>query len=339
MRKFLLLLAIVAISAGSVRADEREDVRQRNRLALAERFTASKLENMLFSTTVDPHWFKSGENARWYVVDPAVRKREPLFDHDKLAAQLSEIMHDPFIAAQLPIQNLEVDEDGVTFTFEVRSSQDAKPKPLSKEDSLAGKKPKKVTGKEIFYFSYNYKTKALTHLKDKEKETKQLSWASVSPDGKTVVYAKDLNLWRMSREDYEKLKKDEKDSTITEIQITTDGVKDFGYGQPYYMLNTDTLLNGKRRGAYGVWSPDSRYFVTVVTDERPVKELWVINALAEPRPTLETYKYHMPGEKEAPVEHLYISARRMVGRCDPLLRDSFEPRPAPYRHLLIHYWR
>ena len=65
MRKFLLLLAIVAISAGSVRADEREDVRQRNRLALAERFTASKLENMLFSTTVDPHWFKSGEKF-WY---------------------------------------------------------------------------------------------------------------------------------------------------------------------------------------------------------------------------------------------------------------------------------
>ena len=165
MRKFLLLLAIVAISAGSVRADEREEARQRNRLALAERFTASKLENMLFSTTVDPHWFlsgekfwysyKTGEGTRWYVVDPVARKREPLFDHDKLAAQLSEIMHDPFIAAQLPIQNLEVDKDGVTFTFEVRSSQDAKPKPLSKEDSLAGKKPKKVRGKEIFYFSYN----------------------------------------------------------------------------------------------------------------------------------------------------------------------------------------
>ena len=351
MRKFLLLLAIVAISAGSLRADEREDVRQRNRLALAERFTASKLQNMLFSTTVDPHWFKSGEKfwysyktgegTRWYVVDPVARKREPLFDHDKLAAQLSEIMLDPFIAAQLPIQNLEVDEDGLTFTFEVSSSQDAKPKPLSKEDSLAGKKPKKVRGKEIFYFSYNYKTKALTHLKDKEKETKQLSWASVSPDGKTVVYAKDLNLWRMSREDYEKLKKDEKDSTITEIQITTDGVKDFGYGQPYYMLNTDTLLNGKRRGAYGVWSPDSRYFVTVVTDERAVKDLWVINALAEPRPTLETYKYHMPGEKEAPVEHLYLfdmtnNSRKEISTerfKDQTLSVGRKPREQKQRHM------
>ena len=351
MRKFLLLVALVAISVGSVRADEREDVRQRNRLALAERFTASKLENMLFSTTVDPHWFKSGEKfwysyktgegTRWYVVDPVARKREPLFDHDKLAAQLTEIMHDPFIAAQLPILNLEVDEDGATFTFEVRSSQDAKPKPLSKEDSLAGKKPKKVSGKEIFYFSYNYKTKTLTHLKDKEKETKQLSWASVSPDGKTVVYAKDLNLWRMSREDYEKLKKDEKDSTITEIQITTDGVKDFGYGQPYYMLNTDTLLNGKRRSAYGVWSPDSRYFATIVTDERNVKDLWVINALAEPRPTLETYKYQMPGEKEAPIEHLYIfdmndNSRKEIATerfKDQTLSIGRKPREQKQRHM------
>ena len=344
---------LLALTAGNVavKADNREDVRERNRLALAERFTAGKLENMLFSTTVDPHWFKSGEKfwynyktsegTRWYIVDPVARKRTELFNHDKLAAELTEIMKDPFIAAQLPITNLEVDEDGYTFTFEVRSSQDAKPKKLSKEDSLAGKKPKKVRGKEIFYFSYDSKTQKLTHLKDKEKETKQLPWASVSPDGKTVIYAKDLNLYRMSREDYEKLKKDEKDTTITEIQITTDGVKDFGYGQPHYLLNTDTLLNGKRRGAYGVWSPDSRYFATVVSDERHLKDLWVINPIAEPRPTLETYKYQMPGEKENPIDHLYIfdmsdNSRKEVttGRFkDQTLSIARKPREQKQRHM------
>ena len=55
-------------------------------------------------------------------------------------------------------------------------------------------------------------------------------------------------------------KKNEKDSTIVEIQLTTDGMKDFGYGIPYSMLNTDTLCNGKRRRVGGVWSPDSRLF-------------------------------------------------------------------------------
>lgn len=39
-----------------------------------------------------------------------------------------------------------------------------------------------------------------------------------------------------------------------EIQLTTDGMKDFGYGIPYSMLNTDTLCNGKRRRVGGVWS-------------------------------------------------------------------------------------
>ncbi|MBQ5396526.1 MAG: alpha/beta fold hydrolase [Alistipes sp.] len=352
MRKILLLLLLAVMAGNTIaQADNREGVRERNRRALAERFTASKLENMLFSTTVDPHWFKSGEKfwysyktsegTRWYIVDPAARKRTELFNHDKLAAELTEIVKDPFIAAQLPIANLEVDEDGQTFTFEVRSSQDAKPKKLSKEDSLAGKKPKKVRGKEIFYFSYDSKTQKLTHLKDKEKETKQLPWASVSPDGKTVVYAKNLNLYRMSREDYEKLKKDDKDSTITEIQITTDGVKDFGYGQPHYLLNTDTLLNGKRRPAYGVWSPDSRYFATIVSDERHLKDLWVINALAEPRPTLESYKYQMPGEKESPIEHLYIfdmqnNSRKEVstGRFkDQTLSIARKPRLQKQRHM------
>ena len=352
MRKILLFLLLAVMAGNTIaQADNREGVRERNRRALAERFTASKLENMLFSTTVDPHWFKSGEKfwysyktskgTRWYIVDPAARKRTELFNHDKLAAELTEIVKDPFIAAQLPITNLEVDEDGQTFTFEVRSSQDAKPKKLSKEDSLAGKKPKKVRGKEIFYFSYDSKAQKLTHLKDKEKETKQLPWASVSPDGKTVVYAKDLNLYRMSREDYEKLKKDDKDSTITEIQITTDGVKDFGYGQPHYLLNTDTLLNGKRRPAYGVWSPDSRYFATIVSDERHLKDLWVINALAEPRPTLESYKYQMPGEKENPIDYLYIfdmqdNSRKEVttGRFkDQTLSIARKPREQKQRHM------
>ncbi len=47
-------------------------------------------------------------------------------------------------------------------------------------------------------------------------------------------------------------------------------------------------------------------FVMTRSDYRKVKDLWVINSIAEPRPTLETYKYHMPGEKEAPQEELLI---------------------------------
>ena len=299
MKRFLIMiLAAASFSAAAAYAQERLP-----EYLQAEKFTQSKLNTMLFSTTVDPHWFQKGncfwyeyktsDGTQWYVVDPAKKTRTPLFDRDELAAQLTETVKDPFEARHLPIRNLKAKEDGKTFTFEVTSTKEIKNEKGKME-------------KEVFYFSYDYPSQTLTHLKDKEKDPKRLSWGSVSPDKKTVVYAKDLNLYRMSYEDYQKARKDEKDSTIVEIQITDDGVKDFGYGMPYKTVNTDTLCNGKRRAVYGMWSPDSRYFVTVLTDERAVKDLWVLNVMSNPRPTLETYKYQMPGEKEAPVDHLYI---------------------------------
>ena len=302
MKKLFLLAAYVCIAAFVGAQDG-----TLSGYTQARKFTADKLKSMLFSTSVDPHWFQQGnkfwysykdsKGTSWYVVDPSARTKTLLFDQIELAAQLSEIVHDPFIASQLPIRNLEAMSDGYTFTFKVISSKDKDEK---------GKDGKKKGGKEEFFFSYDSRTRKLTHLADKKEDDKYPGWASISPDGKTVVYAKDLNLYRMSREDYEKAKKNEKDSTIVETQLTRFGVKDFGFGEPYSILNTDTLCNGKRKGEYIVWSPDSRYFTVMASDSRKVKDLWVINAMASPRPTLESYKYQMPGEKEAPQYHLYL---------------------------------
>jgi hypothetical protein len=55
-----------------------------------------------------------------------------------------------------------------------------------------------------------------------------------------------------------------------------------------------------------LWSPDSKHFILKRTDERKVKDLWVINSAAEPRPTLESYKYWMPGETTAPIDEIYL---------------------------------
>ena len=158
-------------------------------------FMAPFANTMLFSTSVDPHWFrkgssfwyeyKTGNGKVWYVVDPVAKKKRPLFDLDDIAAQITEIVKDPFTAQQLPIQKLEAGEDGRTFTFQITSSQEAK-----KDSTDKDKGPKK----EIFFFSYDYPTRKLTWLKEKKKETEYPDWASFSPDGKTVVYAKDLNL-------------------------------------------------------------------------------------------------------------------------------------------------
>jgi dipeptidyl aminopeptidase/acylaminoacyl peptidase len=299
MKKFFaaLLLGCAALAAPAQEALQGYD--------LARRFTSSRLGNMLFSTYVDPHWtpkgdrfwysYKTSAGTQWYLVDALSRSRRLLFDQAALAAELSEIIKDPFIAEQLPIEQLEATEDG-QFTFQVTSSQDTK-----KKDKNG--KPKQ--GKEIFYFSYNPDSKKLTLL-DKEETEKYPVWASVSPDGKTVVFAKDMNLYRMSREDYEKAKKNENDSTIVETQLTHFGVVDFGFGQEWKTINTDTICNGKRKGQYVAWAPDSKHFAVISYDCRQVKDLWVVNVMSEPRPTLETYKYQMPGEKEAPQEHLYL---------------------------------
>ena len=301
---FAALAAAGLIGFGSVQTEAQDRLPE---YIQAEKFTKNKISTMLFSTMVDPHWFgdgksfwyeyKTSEGTFWYVVNPSAKTKTPLFDRDEIAAQLTEIVKDPFEARHIPIRNLKAKDDGRTFTFEVTSSKDA---PKDKDNK------KKKGQKEVFYFSYDFPTKELTHLKDQEEDPKRLRWGSVSPDKKTVIYAKDLNLYRMSYEDYLKAKKDEKDSTIVEIQLTTDGVEDFGFGMPYTRMDTDTLCNGKRRAVYGYWSPDSRHFATILSDNRAVKDLWVIDVTAKPRPTLETYKYQMPGEMEAPVEHLYI---------------------------------
>lgn len=343
MKKLILALLALPLCAVALNAQDHPD----NPYELAERFAGDKLRNMIHSTTIRPNYFKQGDKfwytystsdgTRYMLVDPVARKKQPLFDHDLMASRLTEIVHDPFIGSDLPIRNLRVEPDGQTLTFEVVSSQDAKPKKDGNGDADKKKKGKKGRPeKEVFYFSYDLSSGQLTHLKDKEKETHELPWASVSPDGQTVVYAKDLNLYRMSRADYDKLLKDENDSTVVDIPLTTDGEKDFGYGIDYSYLNTDTICNGKRKGVYGVWSPDSRHFATVVQDQRKVKELWVINSVAEPRPTLETYKYEMPGDTEIPQEHLYVfdmtdNSRKEVD-THRFKDQTIEIASAPRRH-------
>jgi dipeptidyl-peptidase-4 len=53
------------------------------------------------------------------------------------------------------------------------------------------------------------------------------------------------------------------------------------------------------------WSQDSKKFSVERQDARKVKDLWVIDSLAQPRPKLETYRYSMPGEDVA-LEELVV---------------------------------
>jgi dipeptidyl aminopeptidase/acylaminoacyl peptidase len=61
----------------------------------------------------------------------------------------------------------------------------------------------------------------------------------------------------------------------------------------------------KRVRTNAVWSKDSKHFFITRTDTRKVKDLYLVNSLSQPRPTLYTYKYEMPGEADVPQHELY----------------------------------
>ena len=286
---------------------------------LAAKFSTKRLEKMVFSTSVDPHWLKlsdrfwyefetpSGNN--WFIVDPVKAEKKLMFDNAKLAAEITKIVKDPFDAQHLKIDSLRFIKDENWIQFEVKSSQELEVKDsTAKKDSTTKKvvdKPKKEF--KIFYFEYNLSSGQLVELSDFKKPKRNPRWASISPDGQTIIFAKKYNLYWMDKTNYEKALLNEEDTTIIENQLTKDGVEFFEYGNYMNENNVEQEKNKKKRKSASIlWSPDSKFFVKNMTDSRKVKDLWVINSIAEPRPTLETYKYQMPGEKESPIEFVYL---------------------------------
>ncbi len=273
----------------------------------AARFSQKAIARMVFSTTVSPNWFRDSDKfwysyktpagTKYYIVDPATGTKTEAIDMEKLAMEVTSIVRDPFDAQHLPLTGLELKDDKV-FRFNVASTRDVPDTTALKKDPKS-----KKTVKKVYHFEYDIATRKLSEYKPEEREYP--SWASVSPDGQMGVYAKNNNLWWMDKENMAKAVKDDKDSTLVEHQLTFDGIKDFGYGYGNYNGNTDTSSTRRTPVSSLVWSPDSKHFATMKYDMRKLKELWVINSVSKPRPTLETYKYQMPGEP-GPQEELYV---------------------------------
>lgn len=294
MKRSLLILSLLAASWAVA-------AQQSPNYALAERFSAKKVDQMVFSTQMRPNWFrdsdkfwyswKTSDGTRYYVVDPVAGTRTELFDMDRLAMQVSEIVRDPFDAQHLSLQGLKLKDDKY-FVFDIRSTQDTK----DEDDTTK-------TVKKVFHFRYDIASRKLTELEKGEKP-KYPAWASVSPDGTKGVYLKGHNLFWMDSTSLRKAVKDPKDSTLAEHQLTFDGTRDHSWDGDNYNGDTETDSTARNR-AMIVWSPDSKRFAVNRWDMTVVKDFWVINSTSRPRPTLETYKYQMPGEP-GPVGTLYL---------------------------------
>lgn len=307
MKKPLLLLIAFFVFI-SVNAQD-----QKANYAAAAKFSPSRLDKMVFSTAVDPHWLKKStrfwysyqttEGRNWYIVDPAKNDKKQLFDRDRLAALLTGIIKDPFDGQHLNLDSLQFIGDENTIRFQVKSSIEVIIKDTSAKKAATPKKENKV-----FYFEYNLNTGALTNLTEFKRPLRRAAWASVAPDSSIVIFARYNNLYWMDFANYKKAQINEKDSTIVETAITTDGIDNYSYSDgDFGKTDVEKEKTKKDRKSAGVlWSPDSKYFVLERSDDRKVKDLWVINSVADPRPTLETYKYWMPGEKEAPIEEVLL---------------------------------
>jgi len=320
--QFLLVLHSFTVNAQFI-------AHQKANYELAARFSPKKLEKMIFSTAVDPHWMKTGNKfwytyettsgKKWYIVDPVKLTKTPMFDNDKLAAAITRIVKDPFDGKHMSLDNLKFVKEEQWISFEVKSTAEETKKDTTKKATAAKEK-------KTFYFEYNIAADSLVELTDFKKPKAKPSWANQSPDQKWVIYAKNFNLYRMDSANLRKAIANEDDSTIVEEKLTEDGIENYGYGESFGETNVEKTANRKKRkSVFVMWSPDAKYFTIVRTDSRNVKDLWVINSIAEPRPTLETYKYHMPGEKEAPQRELMVfemASKKMTKINTSLFKDQ-----------------
>ncbi len=319
--KQLLSLIFLVIVSGSVLIGQNAPVTKAN-YELPARFSPKKVGKMVFSTAVHPHWLKNStrfwysfettNGKTYYIVDPAKRTKNVLFDNVSIAAQLSRLTKEPFDAQHLPIQKIKFIKNESAIQFEVKSTLVDEDKKDDEEGDMKQKKGKKTDkskpDKKTYYFEYDLNTSKLVLLDDYKKPKENPEWANISPNGEMVVFSRKHNLFWMDKTNYDKALKNEDDSTIVEHQLTTDGEKDYSYGfSREEEDNVDEVKNAdKRKSAWITWSHDSKFFAMTRSDMRKVKDLWVIKSLSDSRPTLETYKYHMPGEKEAPIDELLV---------------------------------
>ncbi|MGH8169310.1 MAG: DPP IV N-terminal domain-containing protein [Steroidobacteraceae bacterium] len=132
--------------------------------------------------------------------------------------------------------------------------------------------------------------------------------AARSPDGQWAAFIRQDNLWVR------------RVATGQAIQLTFDGVKDFGYA-------TDNSGWHHSSRAVVSWSSDSRRIATYQQDQRGVADMYVVRT-GVGHPALEAWKYAMPGDRVVP------TIQRVV--IDLATRKVIRLRMAPDQRRTAH---
>ncbi|SFW26104.1 S9 family peptidase [Cellulophaga fucicola] len=364
IKKTALLLLLLVATTVTFAQEETTNVPTPN-YRQAAKFSPDNLKKIVHSTSVRPNWLKKGnkfwyqykttKGANYYLVDADRGTKTKLFDNAKMAKWLTLITKDPYDAKHLPRLNFKFVKNETAIRFRVTSKEkvavvdDKKEEKEEKEvendtitkDSTKVKKPKKAPKKEnkVYYLEYKLGGNGLTIINNKKEDENRKRWANIAPDSSVVLFSKQHNLYWMDKANFLKAIKDEKDTTIVEHQWTKDGVENYSYGGGSWGENNETKEENKdkRKGIRGHWSHDSKKFVYQRSDSRDLKDLWVINSVAKKRPTLETYKYHMPGEKEFSTSEILvfdIPAKDVLSvKLDSTIQQSISVYSAPTKKM------
>jgi len=347
--------------------------------ALEERFLPDQVSKLVFDLAVTPHWFSESdrfwysyqttEGTRYYIVDPVKKSKTPLWDNAKVAAALSTLTNFPYDAQHVPIKRLKLVEKDTRMRFEVEIRKNAvvpnEPKKEKSQEDIeeqgkegetkqgeqqgqamqpAGQAAEKPEDTRTIYFEYDIATAKVTRLDNFEAPKKKPMWAAVSPDGKTVVFARGFNLYQMDAENYAKALKKAGDASVVETQVTTDGVEKYSYARVLLPEQEeqlkkkedkgDTNKAGPRTPAVTIhWSKDSKKFALEREDNRKVGDYWVIHSLTNPRPILEARSYPLPGEASMPVSEIDIfdvaSKQRAVAQPKSFVDEVLTISDAP----------
>lgn len=254
----------------------------------AEQFLPGNTAPLVLRGAVRPTWL-SGDRF-WYrntvaagsefvMIDPAKGTRAPAFDHTRVAEALSKATGMKYEATTLPFTQFEFSPDERSIMFELRgrtwtcgdtcTAAPGEPEPApSRGAGQAGRGGRGGAG-------------ARTDIP--------------SPDGTRTAFVRDHNLWVRDLK------------TGREIQLTTDGVKDFGYA-------TNNAGWTKSDRPVLLWSPDSKKIATFQHDGRDVGEMYLVDTRVG-HPVLQAWKYPLPGDDQIFTIHrvvIDVDARRVI---------------------------
>jgi dipeptidyl aminopeptidase/acylaminoacyl peptidase len=342
----------------------------------------------------DRFWYtyQTGEGRRFHLVDPIKKTKTPLFDHAKMAATLTQMIGQPYETAHLPFSTVRFVKKDAAFQFDIPVPRDLpiSAKPIAKpKATTAGEEQKQQQQQQqqqqqvqqgqrgrgqqqqgqrgagpatptpprnkTLRFEYDVATGKVDLLDDDYRAMQRPRWASFSPDKKTILFARNHNLYMMDAESYALAEKKADDPKIVEVQLTKDGEEHYSFGraggpgggeqQQQQQQQEDQGAGGTAEQAVdknargpaiaATWSKDSKKFSVIRRDQRKVADLWVIDSLAQPRPRLETYRYAMPGEANISIPELLVfnvATKAMVKvKADKFKDQSISVATAPTR--------